>query len=114
MIAFSHCFHLFTFITINFLVLLIGLVSAIVTISPISASIHAGLCALTRDLLLEDRSNLDKYEIVEKLPKGAKPVADYCKEQGYTTSNLYNRVRYKKNKKYKVVVFQGFNFVIPA
>lgn len=60
------------------------------------------------------KSNLNKdYPIVDKLPKSAKSVSDYCKDQGYSTSNLYNQYRKKKNKDYKIVVFQGFNFIIP-
>lgn len=59
------------------------------------------------------KSNIDKYENVTELPANAVSVSDYCKQQDYSTSNLYNQYRKKKNKGYKIVVFQGFNFVIP-
>lgn len=60
------------------------------------------------------KSNLTKdYPVLDKLPKNAQSVTDYCKGQGYSTSNLYNQYRKKKNKGFKIVVFQGFNFVIP-
>lgn len=59
------------------------------------------------------KSNSTKdYDIVDKLPKGAKSVSDYCREKKYSTSNLYNQYRKKKNKDYKIVVFQGFNFIV--
>lgn len=59
------------------------------------------------------KSNKGKYEVVREFPDKGISVADYCKAQGYSTSNLYNQYRKGKNKDYKIVVFQGFNFIVP-
>jgi hypothetical protein len=59
------------------------------------------------------KRNYNKYEQVDKLPIEAQSVTDFCKDQGYSTSNLYNQYKKKKNKGFKIVVFQGFNFIVP-
>lgn len=58
------------------------------------------------------KKNIRKYENVEVLPIGAKTVADFCAEQDYSTPYLYKLIKEKKNKDFKIVVFQGFNFVV--
>lgn len=58
------------------------------------------------------KKNIDKYPVVNKLPVNALTVAEYAKQQGYTTNYIYNQLRAGKNK-FKVVIFQSFNFVIP-
>ena len=55
----------------------------------------------------------NRYEVVHKLPKKAIKVSDYAIERGWKGHSLvyHNIARNKAN--YKIVVFQGFNFVIP-
>jgi hypothetical protein len=60
------------------------------------------------------KKNIGKYEEVNRLPKTALSVSDYCYREGYSTSNLYNQYRKNKNRAYKIVVFQGFNFIVPT
>lgn len=55
-----------------------------------------------------------KYEIVNELPANAVTFADYAKGNGYTTNYLYNLINKNKYEdKFKVVVFNTFNFIIP-
>lgn len=58
------------------------------------------------------KRNKDKYPVVTKLPANALTVAQYAKNNNFTTNYVYNQLRLGKNK-FKVVIFQSFNFIIP-
>ena len=60
------------------------------------------------------KRNINKYPVVSKLPVNALTVAEYARQQGYTTNYIYNQVRDKKNTTFNIVVFQSFNFIIPV
>ncbi len=58
-----------------------------------------------------------KYPKVDKLPTNAKSVNTYAEESGFKAPYIY--IKYERAKKgetsvnYKIVNYQGFNFVIP-
>lgn len=52
-----------------------------------------------------------QYEIVSQLPATAMSVANYSKEIGITVSYVYKQFNEKKSS-YKIVDFQGYNFVV--
>jgi hypothetical protein len=58
------------------------------------------------------KRNVDKYETVAALPENAMSVPNYAKEHGHTTQYIYNMLQ-KGKANFKIVVYQGFNFVIP-
>jgi len=60
------------------------------------------------------KRNRNKYEIVNQLPGNAVTVAEYARNEGYTTNYIYNRVRSGKELNFKIVIFQSFNFIIPT
>jgi len=51
-----------------------------------------------------------KRERVNTLPANAMSVAKYAAMQGVTTAAVYY---WEKKKKLKLVVYNGFNFLIP-
>lgn len=61
------------------------------------------------------RAKDDRYRIVDKLPDNAVKVSEYAKLRGCADHSLiYHWLRRKSDKAtYEIVVFQGFNFVIP-
>ena len=58
------------------------------------------------------KTNTDKYETVTTLPSNAMSVPNYAKSHGHTTQYIYNKLQ-NGTANFKIVVFQGFNFVIP-
>jgi hypothetical protein len=59
------------------------------------------------------RINDNRYEVVKKLPAKAIKVSDYAVSKGWKGHSLvYHRLTRNKAD-YKIVVFQGINFVIP-
>ncbi len=58
------------------------------------------------------KKNIDKYPNVATLPNDAVTVDVFCKQQDYTTANLYKKVREKKLLDFQIVVFHGINFII--
>jgi len=58
------------------------------------------------------KKNHKKYETVDKLPKNAKTVKQYADDKQFSTSYIYKMVREKKAK-FKIVIFQTINFIIP-
>lgn len=59
------------------------------------------------------KKNFGKYEIVEMLPPNAVTVKEYADKAGISTSYVYKQFKQKKNK-FKIVVFQTINFIIPT
>jgi hypothetical protein len=58
------------------------------------------------------KKNVGKYPDYEKLPKNAKLVADYAKDNNITTSLIYKQ--FKKGKgNFKIITFRTINFIIP-
>ena len=55
---------------------------------------------------------LYKYITVNKLPINAIKVSDYAKQINCSHSLLYHRITRKKAD-FRIVVFQGINFIIP-
>lgn len=58
------------------------------------------------------KPNINKYEIVDKLPKNAVTVKQYADGKGISTSYIYKLLKDKKAD-FKMVVFQTINFIIP-
>lgn len=58
------------------------------------------------------KRNAEKYEVVTSLPDNALSVPNYAKLHGHTTQYIYNMIQ-KGKANFKIVVYQGFNFVIP-
>lgn len=58
--------------------------------------------------------NNERYEQVKTLPKNALTVAQYAEKNNFSTNYVYNLVRQEKNKDFKIVVFNSFNFVVPS
>lgn len=59
------------------------------------------------------KRNVNKYENVDKLPKGAKTVRDYAEANVMTVQNVYNILARKgKDAGFKIVTFNTFNFVV--
>jgi len=56
---------------------------------------------------------VNNYEVVKELPNRALNVLDYAISKGISKEAIYNQVRRGKNKDFKIVIFKGFNFVIP-
>lgn len=52
------------------------------------------------------------YRIVSELPAGALSVAKYAKKRGCTTNYIYVLLA-RERADFEVVVFSGYNFVIP-
>lgn len=59
------------------------------------------------------KSNTGKYDTVTTLPAGAISVKDYAEQKGITTAWIYRQVSHGKNKDFKIVIYQSFNFVVP-
>lgn len=58
------------------------------------------------------KRNEGKYPIVEKLPKTAKLVKEYAKDQNVLESAIYNR--YARGKAdFKIVIYFERNFIVP-
>lgn len=53
------------------------------------------------------------YQHVKALPENALTVSAYCKQHEYTNPYFYQLARQGKGD-FKIVVFQGINFVIPS
>lgn len=58
------------------------------------------------------KKNFNKYPIVNKLPETALTVKEYADKNEISTSYVYKMVREEKAK-FKIVVFQTINFIIP-
>lgn len=52
-----------------------------------------------------------QYDKVEQLPADALSIANYSKSKGITVSYVYKQFKQSKST-YKIVDFQGYNFVI--
>lgn len=57
------------------------------------------------------KRNEGKYRIVDKLPKGAQTVAEYCASKNITPAAVYMRIK-RGRADFEIVIFQGINFVI--
>ncbi|MEO7048984.1 MAG: hypothetical protein ABI091_27015 [Ferruginibacter sp.] len=57
----------------------------------------------------------NRYDEVKRLPVNAIKVIDYAKQLGYKDHSIiyHNLKRKPESINYKIVVFQGINFVIP-
>lgn len=58
------------------------------------------------------RKNKNRYEPVTQLPAAALKVSEYARQRGCTTAYVYELIRNNKND-FKIVEFQGINFIIP-
>jgi len=58
------------------------------------------------------KKNANKYEKVSKLPADAMTVKEYADSKEISTSYVYKLIREEKAK-FKIVVFQTINFIIP-
>lgn len=62
------------------------------------------------------KKNTAKYESVKRLPAGAVSVSTHCSDHNYTHAYLYKLIKEEKEGKkilpFKIVVFQGINFVV--
>lgn len=58
------------------------------------------------------KRNNNKYETVTELPTNAKSVTEYAKAINCTPQNIYVRLT-RGTANYSIVIFEGFNFVIP-
>lgn len=58
------------------------------------------------------KRNTGKYDTVDTLPANAISVPQYAKNKGFTPQYVYNKIANKKAD-FKIVIFQGYNFVIP-
>ncbi len=52
-----------------------------------------------------------QYEKIKQLPEKAQSVANYANAQGCTVSYIYKKFNEKKAT-YRIVDFEGYNFVI--
>lgn len=52
-----------------------------------------------------------QYDTVKQLPVNALSIANYAKDKGITVSYVYKQFNQNKST-YKIVDFQGYNFVI--
>lgn len=52
-----------------------------------------------------------QYESVKQLPSTAQSIANYASNNNITVSYVYKQFNEKKSS-YKIVDFQGYNFVI--
>ena len=59
------------------------------------------------------KKNIDKYPNVDTLPDSAITVKEYADQRGFNTSYIYELIRNHKNKDFEIVVFRGYNFIIP-
>ncbi len=57
---------------------------------------------------------VNEYKRVNKLPINAMTVQEYATSINLTTQALYNQIRRNKNNSYTIVIFKGFNFIIPS
>jgi hypothetical protein len=57
------------------------------------------------------KGNRKQYTQIEQLPADAQSVANYAKNKGFTVSYIYKKFNEGKAS-YKIVDFQGYNFVI--
>lgn len=58
------------------------------------------------------KRNEGKYEVVNKLPKGAQLVKEYAAASNVLPSALYNRLARGKAQ-FKIVIYYGQNFIVP-
>ncbi len=58
-------------------------------------------------------NRLHNYPEVNKLPLSALSVREYAAKEGIKKETVYNWLRRGKTVNFKIVIFQGFNFVIP-
>jgi hypothetical protein len=59
------------------------------------------------------KGNRKQYTQIQQLPSDAQSVANYAKTKGFTVSYIYKKFNEGKAS-YKIVDFQGYNFVIPS
>lgn len=59
------------------------------------------------------KKNTGKYTEIDSLPLNAKTVKTYADDNNISTGYVYKQIREGKNK-FKMVVFQGVNFIIPS
>ena len=58
------------------------------------------------------KSNVNKYQNVEKLPSSAITVKEYADSTNQSVANVYKQLRTGKLPG-KIVVFKTLNFIIP-
>lgn len=58
------------------------------------------------------KRNEGKYDVVNKLPKGAMLVKDYADSVGIKENTVYSQIA-RKTAKFKIVIYYERNFVIP-
>ena len=58
------------------------------------------------------KKNVNKYDVVNKLPPNALTVKEYADKKGISTSYIYKLVREKKAQ-FRIVTFQTINFILP-
>lgn len=58
------------------------------------------------------KRNEGKYKVVDKLPKNAKLVKEYAKENNVGESAIYNQLARGKAQ-FEIVIYFERNFVIP-
>ena len=58
------------------------------------------------------KKNANKYPVVTKLPGNALTVLEYATREQICTSYVYKQIKEEKAK-FKIVVFQTINFIIP-
>lgn len=63
------------------------------------------------------KKNINKYPVVDKLPKGSLTVSEYANNKGFTTNYIYNQIKLAKEKgkesPFNIVVYQTYNFITP-
>ena len=58
-------------------------------------------------------NRVNKYIEVKQLPASAMNVEEYAASRKISKQAIYNQIRRGKVEGYKIVVFKGFNFVLP-
>lgn len=69
-------------------------------------------CHIVVICLRGNMPRLNKYTIVEELPKGALTVSQFAKNRGVDHSLIYHELK-RKTAKFSIVVFHGINFIVP-
>jgi predicted nucleotidyltransferase len=63
--------------------------------------------------IMTKTQKMQKYKVVTTLPDNAMSVNLYAAKQGYkSTSSIYMQLK-RGNADFEIVVYNGFNFVIP-
>lgn len=60
------------------------------------------------------KKNEGKYDIVDKLPRGAMLVKDYADQENVKEPAIYNRYARKgKDAGFKIIIYYERNFILP-